>query len=287
MNLATRDPVSEISHSKGWRAALELEFRVSSGRTVALRKHHTGPLVTQQPHYPDGPERCETILVHPPGGIAGGDHLRLSARVRDGAEAVITTPGASRFYRTRGSVADVRQAFRVDAGGTLEWLPHETLLYDSAQARCGTRIDLETGSKLLAWEIIGLGRPASRQPFRRGDCRFRFEIWRDREPVWYDQTCYQGQAELMDAGWGLRGFSCVGTWIATGATEEALLAARELVAETDGGVFAAATRIEDLLVVRALSNHTRRIFLCFAALRDELRESLLGSPASPARIWST
>ena len=287
MSAANPVPSTEMDDASHWKAELELEFEVHEGRTILLRKRHLGPLVTQQPHYPDGPKRCEAILVHPPAGIAGGDQLQLRVRVHDGAQAVLTTPGANRFYRARGAAAQVLQFFRVDTTGALEWLPQETLLYDRAHARCRTRIDLEPGAKLLTWEITGLGKPASNQPFRRGDCQIRLEVWRDGEPLWYDRTRYAGGGELMSAGWGLREQPCVGTWLATGATEEALEAARTHLAATRTSVFAAATRIDDLLVVRALGNQTRQIFLCFASLRDALRERLLGSPASPARIWST
>ena len=287
MSPAAPAALAETTDSKHWNAELELEFRAQGGRTVALRKRHVGPLVTQQPHYPDGPRRCESILVHPPAGIAGGDRLHLSVTVGTAAEALLTTPGATRFYRERGSAAEVEQRFQVEPGGTLEWVPQETLVYDRCHARCKTRIDLAPGAKLLTWEIFGLGRPASKRPFRQGDCRIALEVWRDREPLWYDLTRFESNSDLASASWGLQNFSCVGTWLATGADEQTLSIARQLAAEADDSVFAAATRIDDLLVVRALSHHTRRVFLFFSSLRNELREPLLDSPATPPRIWST
>jgi len=82
----------------GWQARLDLRYSASAGeRTVLSHRRHTGPLLVQKPFYPEGPRVCHSTLVHPPGGIAGGDRLELHVEVEAGAHAVITTPGAAKW----------------------------------------------------------------------------------------------------------------------------------------------------------------------------------------------
>src|SRR5262245_64528023 len=96
-----------------WRAELALEFERRAGRSVLARRRHDGPLVVQKPLYPEGGEVCHTIVVHPPGGIAGGDDLSISAAVAEGAAALLTTPGAAKWYRSAGPWAAQRVLFDV------------------------------------------------------------------------------------------------------------------------------------------------------------------------------
>src|SRR5262245_14402851 len=121
-----------IEASAGWLASLDLEFARSGSRTVLARRSHVGPLIVQRPFYPEG-DVCHVYLVHPPGGVVGGDTLELRARVHDGAHALITTPAATKFYRSEGRMARQVQDIALDAA-IFEWLPQETILFADAHA---------------------------------------------------------------------------------------------------------------------------------------------------------
>src|SRR6185369_16165309 len=149
---------------RSWKARLELGFTRESERTVLSRKLHDGPLVVQKPLYPEGSAVCHAIVVHPPGGMAGGDELELTSSVAQGAAALLTTPGATKWYRTAGPQASQRIAF--DAQGTLEWLPQETIVFDGALAQSALEVDLATDASLVGWEIVCLGRAGSGERFR-------------------------------------------------------------------------------------------------------------------------
>ena len=67
-----------------WDAHLQLDYTVEASRTVA-RHQHTGPLRILQSLYPEGDGICHNVLVHPPGGLVGGDTLDIHFTARGGA----------------------------------------------------------------------------------------------------------------------------------------------------------------------------------------------------------
>src|SRR5437763_1468287 len=123
-----------------WKAHLALGFRREKERTVLATRRSEGPLVVQRPFYPEGEAVCQAIVVHPPGGIAGGDELALSVVSEAGAAAVLTTPGAAKWYRSSGAWAS--QDFSLRAEGAPEWLPRETIVFDGALARLRFNVEL-------------------------------------------------------------------------------------------------------------------------------------------------
>ena len=144
----------------GWQASLNLQFRRDPERTVLARAAHVGPLTVQRPFYPEG-ETCHLYLLHPPGGIVGGDELDIEVTLEAGSHALITMPGASKFYRSAGAEGRLSQRMTVGENATLEWLPQDTIFFPAARARLSTRFQLTSGSRLLAWELFCLGRPVN------------------------------------------------------------------------------------------------------------------------------
>lgn len=271
----------------GWEAVLELGFERAGSATRLVRRRHRGPLRVQRPFHPDRDGPCQVIVLHPPGGVVGGDRLLLDVAVGERAEALITTPGATRFYRSAGASALQQTTLRVGPGGLLEWLPQEMLLFDSAHARIDTRVELAPGARFLGWEITGLGLPASGRAFERGACLSRCEIWREAEPLWIDRAHFCGGDERLEAAWGLAGHSVSASLIFVGGGASALDVVRAQLAERPFDGRAAATRLGEVLVCRALAHSTRHVLDLFSAVRDRLRCDILEEPASTPRIWAT
>ena len=175
-----------------WKARLSLEFDCRAGKTILAGKSHDGPLVVQKPLYPEGDEVCHAIVVHPPGGIAGGDELTLEVKTEKNASALLTTPGAARWYRSAGPRATQRIAFAVN--GMLEWLPQETIVFAGALADLECAVDLAADAVFIGWDIVCLGRSGSGERFARGTYRFSTELRREKKLLWLECGRIDGEA---------------------------------------------------------------------------------------------
>lgn len=269
--------LGEQSPTSGWRAQLELTFARAAGRTRIIERRHHGPLLVQRPFYPEG-DVCHAYIVHPPGGVVGGDELRLQVATRDDAHALLTTPAAAKFYRSDGRTARQEQILHAH-GGSLEWLPQESIFYPQARVRSVTRIELAAGAKFIGWEIACLGLPARKQPFDSGELRLHLELWEAGAPLLIDRLRIAG-----DTRWGLGGHESIGTLLAYPATRAMLEIARSLQPpDVELGV----TLVDNVLLCRALAAQAEPIKRAFIDAWNTLRPSLLDRPAVPPRIWAT
>lgn len=264
---------------RGWKAELALEFARRGGRTVLASRRHDGPLVVQKPLYPEGGAVCHAILVHPPAGIAGGDALEIGVRAGAGAGALLTTPGAGKWYRSSGAWASQCNRLEAADGAVLEWLPQETIVYDGALARMETDVHLAGSAVYLGWEILCLGRTGSGERFSRGACRVSTRIRRDGRLLWHERGTIEGGGALLDSAAGLQGRPVCGTFLAAGANAD-LAAARAIAG-------LAVTQLPGVLVARYLGDSGEAARRAFAQLWALLRPALAGREAQPPRIWST
>ena len=272
-----------------WEAEIALGFtRLDSG-TVLSERRHRGPLRVQKALYPEGRDVCQTILLHPPSGIAGGDRLHIAVSVGPQAHAQITTPGAGKWYRSGGEEASQTLDFTVGDNAILEWLPQETIVFDGARSRMETRVQLASGSRYFGWEILCLGRSASGERFANGFINLRTRIERNGQPLWLERGHIEGNDPLLASRAGWAGASIGGTLLATLPQEieiAPLLEACRAIAPQDDAEHAM-TALPGLLVGRYLGHNSEAARNWFAALWETLRPRLLGRPALTPRIWNT
>jgi len=269
---------------EGWQAHLALEFTSREAVTVLSGNRHTGPLRVQRPLYPEGGV-CHVCLLHPPGGVVGGDRLRLEVEVKSDAAALITTPGATKFYRSGGARAIQENRLSIERNGWLEWLPQESIVYPDADAGIATRVNLAEGAGFMGWEVVCIGLPACGRPFTAGRLETRLEIQRGGRPIFKDRLMVADETDIRRPA-GLRGCSVSATFVATGGNPEMLPPLRRIV-NADPKRLAGITLMEDLLVARYIGNTSSEAKRLFQEIWTWLRPHLSGRPACAPRIWDT
>ncbi|HUL95561.1 MAG TPA: urease accessory protein UreD [Usitatibacter sp.] len=269
-----------------WRARLALEFERRAARTVLASRRHDGPLVVQKALHPEGDAVCHAIVVHPPAGVAGGDELLIDVAAREGACALLTTPGAGKWYRSSGPWASQRVNLEGRAASSIEWLPQETIVYDGARADIGWEARLSGNATLIAWDIVCLGRTGSGERFDDGRLRTAARLVRDGRLAWLEGGRIEPGGALAHSPAGLAGRSVFGTMIvAAPAIDDEWLALARAQRPREGE--AAATRIPGVLAARYCGDSSEAAREHFGAIWRELREPVTGRAPVEPRIWRT
>ncbi|WP_445289009.1 urease accessory protein UreD [Variovorax atrisoli] len=274
-----------------WHARLHLSYQHESERTVA-RFRHDGPLRILQSLYPEGDAVCHNVLVHPPGGLVGGDTLDIEIEGADGSHGLITTPGASRFYRSEGDLALQRTRIRLAAGARLEWLPLEAICYSGCRAENRLSIEVEPGAELIGWDVTALGLPNAGQPFERGTYLQHIEvpgIWLERGRI--DAADHR----LLQSPIGLGGHRCMaslffvaGSPVARARRDALLAHARSLLEASPLAESAGATSPHaEVVVLRVLAPVVEPAMQLLRQVWQAWRAELWRLPAATPRIWST
>lgn len=271
-----------------WQARLDLGFERRGEGTVLVRRVHHGPLRIQKPLYPEGPGLCHGIVLHPPAGIAGGDQLAIVADVGEGARALLTTPGAGKWYRSAGPWAEQAVRLKVGAGGTAEWLPQESIVFDGALARMSTVVELAAGARYLGVETLCFGRRASGECFSRGRLRLASDILLDGQPLWRERGLIDGGSPLMQSPVGLAGRTVCATVLAAGTDVDAdTLAACRAATPAEAGAQWGVTAMPNLFVGRYLGHSAEAARHWFVELWRALRPAFIGREMVVPRIWNT
>ncbi len=272
-----------------WHAELHLNYRRDAERSV-LHDRHRGPLRVLRSLYPEGPAVCHNVLIHPPGGVVGGDALAIEAELDAGAHALVTTAGATRFYRSAGAPARQTLQARLAAGARLEWLPLEAICHAGAQVENRLRFELAPGAEMIGWDLLALGLPASNAPFDHGRVTQHIEL----PGVWLERGRIDASdRRLLDAPLGWAGHPVMATlWFAAGAdlaaarTEALLDGARaELSAQPLAATSGCTAPHARVVVLRALAPQVESAWALLTAVRARWRDLAWQLPPCTPRVW--
>jgi urease accessory protein len=273
-----------------WNASLSLDYTQEADRSV-VRYVHNGPLRVLQSLYPEGDAVCHNVLVHPPGGLVGGDTLDIRVTAGTGAHGLVTTPGATRFYRSEGASAVQRAHLRLEAGARMEWLPLEAILYSGCVAENHLTIDLAPGAELIGWDVTALGLPNADQPYARGTFCQHIEmpgVWLERGSIDAEDTF------LLSSPTGLAGHTCIASlFFATGSPmgrerrDKALDGARQVLEAHSLKASAGVTCPNpQVVVLRVLAPQVEPAMDLLRKVWTVWRGGMWGKSATPPRIWA-
>ncbi len=271
----------------GWHAELELFFALSHGKTRLMRRRHSGPLAVQRAFHPEGDGSAHVYLLHPPGGVAGGDVLDIRCRLDPSARCVLTTPGATKFYRSDAGESVQRTRIDVGDNAICENLPQETILFEGADASISTHVMLADNAVYAGWDFISLGRPAAGERFLNGRLQQRAEIFRDGKRIWFERIGFSQSPTVLDAPVFFAGRPIVGTMVYAGPVpENTVECIREEVGARARNVFSV-SQLERVLVCRYLGQRMSEGKALFLQAWSILRERGLMKKAVVPRIWAT
>jgi len=278
----------EANPISSWEARLQLGLTNKGDKTVLSKRRHDGPLTLQRPFYPEQDGTCHIYILHPPGGIVGGDSLNIDVICEENTSTLITTPGASKFYKSNGFTAWQNQNIMVNEHACLEWLPQETILFDSAKVDSRTRVQLCEKASFIGWEIVSFGRPACKEEFMQGMFKQSFEIWKDDEPLLIDRVIIRDRAEVFNSLWGLQTQPVMGLLTMVNndpdALEKTSLKIQEMIDDVSR---LSVTVIGSVLVCRCLDKNSMSIRNRFIEIWKTIRLLVLDKEPCEPRIWAT
>lgn len=279
-----------MSPEAGWLGRLQLVFERADHGTRLVRSSHEGPLRIQRLFHPEGPRCPHVYLLHPPGGVVGGDRLETHVELGAGAEVLLTTPAAQKLYRSASATAQVINHLQVGQGARLDWLPAETLAFSAAQARLTTRVELGDGSCFIGWDITCYGMPARGETFQTGRVVSRFELYRGDTPLLLESFDLGHGEDLLFGAFALRGQPVVGNLYAVSERgvidEDSVALVRRAIGETKP-VSCAVSSLGEVLVVRALGPNVEDLREALIRAWRALRPALSSRPAQLPRVWAT
>ncbi len=238
---------------------------------------------------PEDPAMPVAVLVTTSGGLVGGDCLSIAATVGPGAAALMTSQAAEKVYRSTGSDCRVDVDLTVGAGAWMEWLPHETILFEGARLRRRIIADIAPGGRLLAGEILVLGRTARGECLTHGLARDAWVIRRGGRLAWADALHLEGDlARAISDPAGLAGAVAYATFVYADddGAERIDLARGLLPANDEGGLRSGATIVNGILVVRWLGQDACALRAAVGVFWAAFRRRVGGGAGGLPRLWT-
>lgn len=276
---------------KHWDARLDLDFNVDKGRSYLAKKCHVGPLVLQKTLHPEGDAVCHGVVIHPPGGIAGGDALTLNVALAAHAKVLLTTPGASKWYKANGQFATQHLQFDLQDSACFEWLPQENILFDGSKVRLTSTINLAAEAKYAGWDIVCLGRQAQLEQWLTGLMMQKVTIKREGKLIWNERALLEPAHRLFKSMVGLHGNAVSASFvIAAGVVPAELLDACRGIKPSfglDADAKYAVTVLPEIFAARYVGQSSQCAKAYFEMLWQQLRPWYAMQSAVRPRIWNT
>lgn len=286
-----QEAISQKASTRSWLARLDLSFNSNHLRTWLEKKQHIGPLVIQKTLYPEGLQVCHGVIVHPPGGVAGGDQLTLNVSLMQDAHVLLTTPGAGKWYKANGAVASQHLAFEINDDACYEWMPQENILFNGSKVRLSAEVNLGKNAKYAGWDILCFGRQAQGESWDSGEIYQSMTIRRESKLIWNERAFLDQATPLLQSIIGLNGNAVNATFVvaADGFPKTLLEGCRDLQPKLSLDIHAkyGVTALPEVFVARYVGQSAQSARHYFEQLWMMLRPWYGKREATRPRIWNT
>lgn len=301
MNMLSHPIANESANvDKHWRALFQGDFyarETTSGDCASLKTcmgktQHYGPLRVQRPFYPEGNDLLHLYLLHPPGGLVGGDKLSIDITAREGAKVLVTTPSAGKLYRNE---TDMQQGQMVRIvvfeNSAVEYLPQENIIFNGAKGTLNTLVELKGNGLFIGWEITCLGRPESQALFEDGCLKQSLLMYKDGKPLFLDRLNLNAQDGIMRSRAGLQDYSTFASFVinreVSNTIYDQLIELQQAFNQTSNDKLIAVTQKKDVLIIRALGQRAEPVKVMLEKMWEVIRPDVYGRDMCIPRIWNT
>ena len=279
--------------AKRWRAKFAGDFVSVDGHTRMGFTEHFGPLRVQRPFYPEGLDCLHLYLLHPPGGLVGGDKLSISLNANTHSHILMTTPSAGKIYRNISGIKQ-GQYVQIDVAdaAVVEYLPQENIIFNNADAELITQVDIKGTGTFIGWEITCLGRIEGDELFEVGGLKQSLNITQDGEPLFMDRLTLLAPCSLQTSKAGFQDKSVYGTFIINrniinSDVEDQLIAWQEEQNQIRTLTSVGITQKPNAFIARVLGDKAEQARDVFESLWTLLRPHVINKQACAPRIWRT
>lgn len=291
MNHGLRQDIAP--NAQYWFAKLELGFKAEQNRTVLAHRKHSGPVRVQKMLWPEKTGVCHAIIVHPPAGIAGGDHLTFEMKAEGSSHALVTTPGAGKWYKTNKKQAFQHIYVTVKDAAIFEWIPQETMLFNGANANSETIIYLDSQASFIGWDMLVIGRQARGEIFSDGCYQNNFKLMQNNKLLVTDRLSFEGNDRFLSSCLGMNNCAVMASFWAVPPEkfrsnlylDQHLDQIRQLIMRM--GIPVTLTILDYVVCARYLGNDVRQCHDALAAIRGKLRRVWFDLDEEFPRIWRT
>lgn len=262
----------------GTEGSIDLVYTRAGPRTVLARCLTTSPLRVLCPIDLDG---CAyTTILNTSGGVVAGDVLSHRIEVAEDAHVLLTTPSATKVYRSTGAIARSITTIDVGAGAVLEWLPDPVIPYAGSRFTQSLHVRIEAGGLAIVADAWAAGRLA------RGE-RWAFAAFANEVRIDLAGRPAVRERYALDPGdaAALEGWPYLASWYAVGGRsidwDAVTVRLGDVVESLEPHAYGGVTSLSGGAAVRLVAASSPALVEAGARVWDLLRRAALGA-ALPA-----
>ena len=268
---------------------LRLAFQRVEGQTVLTERRFTLPLQALEPTPLDKDGSLFLMLLNPTGGLLGGDHLKTEIMLGPGAHVCLTTPSATKVYRTLGPPAVQETVIRLGEGAVLEYLPEHVIPHPGSALHQSLTLEMAMGSRAIVLDAFAIGRLARGERWLFRELVDRITVTSGSRPLFLERIRLDPSIRILGGLGGMESCGYVTTVVLLadgfGTWESVVRSIEQRLSEAPSVLGGVSQISRDGCIIRFLAASAHDMTRLSRDLWALARQLLLGLPAVELRKW--